>query len=677
LLSSGRFFRVGGASSGDSGEQALFATMQAAETFVNTVPTADRPAWRTQVLTFLNGRPDIGIAGETPDGVWAVTTDGLPLAFWNNRLPDPFDPLDEQVQQIQMLGAQTPGNIAARFATTVGSGYRLAGPRLSRQLSKQGYAASFDSAPLDSLKGRRNESVFFFNTHGGAFEMARFDAAGTLLRGADGNLIVDPMYGLWSGTKFDKNSTNDFAVFISEAKAKRVTLALQPVSYMKDAAGNQTAVNEWHFAITGEWVRHYMTFPQQNHASIWLGACRSGSADAAPMRSAFRAAGAEMVSSWTQNVTGDAVLSATSFLYDRLLGANDVDVQPPETPQRPFDYENCWIELRSKGLHKHPTVDEKGAAAVTEIVYEGATGDDAFGVFAPSLQSVFIEEVSEQAYLIGIFGKPPAEDQHVTIGGAEAPIVTWEARKIVCSLRLSGDGSAGDVQVIVHGLKSNVRRISRWTVNATYKMTEPDTSHVVNGTLKLIFRADVGEYRKVPGNVFIRPTRYAIAAQSSEIRLEASGVVTFPCGEGAVETDTWVGSGLFPAWDPTGPQVTIANISLDTIDGAGSLGLAFGMADPDQFSLREKVVPCDGASSNDPLAPEPAGPIGVEPLLFRSPLDEILPEASRYELPLPGGVFVFGSDWAISAGRADSEFDSGMTWNGAAAEFAPDPKAAR
>jgi hypothetical protein len=230
--------------------------------------------------------------------------------------------------------------------------------------------------------------------------------------------------------------------------------------------------------------------------------------------------------------------------------------------------------------------------------------------------------------------------------------------------------------VIVHGVKSNIRQITRWTINGTYKMTEPDTPHVVNGTLKLVFRADVGEYRKAPGNVFIRPTRYAIGAQSSEVRLEASGVVSFPCGDAGVETETWLGSGLFPTWDPTGGQVTLANISLDTINETGALGVAFGISDPDRVALKVKIVPCTGASATYPLGPEPAGPTET-PLLFRSPLDELLPDESKYEIPVPGGVFVFGSDWAIPAGRADSEFDSGMTWNRAEAEFPPDPQAAR
>src|SRR5205085_1240995 len=151
---------------------------------------------------------------------------------------------------------------------------------------------------------------------------------------------------------------------------------------------------------------------------------------------------------------------------------------------------------------------------------------------------------------------------------------------------------AGDVQVIVHGIKSNVRRITRWTLNGTYKWTDTGTPHEVNGTLKLIFRADVGEYRKVPGNVFIRPTRAAVPAQNSEVRLTASGVETFPCGDGKVETITWEGTGLFPASQPTASEVTVSYLSLNTIDQSGALGLAFGLRDPDTFPLRVKTVGC-------------------------------------------------------------------------------------
>lgn len=673
-----RFFRVSGVSTGDdSGEQAMKDTLLAVQTFVNGVTTTNRAAWRSEVLTFLNGRPDIDSAGENADGVWAITTDGIPLAFWNNRLPDPFDPAD-MIPQMQLRGTQTPGNTAARFATTVGAGFSLAGPRLAGQLSTNGYAPSFDGASLASLKGQRNESVFYFNTHGGAFFIPLFNTDGTPQRGGDGKISYGYMYGLWTGQKIDPRLTDpnfSHAEFVSELKARRLGIALAPASYTTGTGGVQTPVYEWRFGITSEWVRQYMTFPREHHASVWLAACQSGSSLAAPMRSAFRSAGAEMVSTWTENVTGQGVISATSFLFDRLLGANQV--QPPATPQRPFSYDECWVELRSKGLHKHPTVDNNNQPTITEIVYEGVAGDEAFGVFAPSVAYGLIDEVNDQAQLIGIFGTPAASNRQVMIGGTNATIVSWEPRKIVCTLPRTGDGSAGDVQVFVHGLKSNIRRISRWTLNGTYKMIEAGTPHVVDGTLKLIFRADVGEYRREPGIVFIRPTRYAVAAQNSEVRLTAKGVVSEPCGEGGSETVTWEGSGLFPTYDPTGPQIVLATVRLNTIDQDGALGLAFGMRDPDLFALKMKLVFCEGGSITLPLGLAPSGPVELDPLLFGSPLEELLPDGTPPEYPLPGGVFVLGDDWAISAGSADSEIDSGMKWNRAEAEFPPDPAAAR
>ena len=672
----GRFYRVSGASTvTNSGGDEFLATLAAVQTFVDEVPTENRAAWRAQIVNFLNSRPDINSAGETADGVWAITSEGIPITMWNNRPPDPFDP-EDVLPQAAALRTQTPGNVSARFATTVGSGFRLAGPRLSRQLGSHGYTPSFDSAPLESLKGRRNESVFFFNTHGGEFFMPRFDNNGNFQTNSSGQALSDPVYGLWTGTKIDPTSHNH-AQLRAEVQAKRLAVCAATASYTTNAAGQQVANNEWRYGITAAWINHYMSFPAENHASIWLGACLSGSAKAAPLRSAFRAVGAEMVSGWTQNVNGDSVLTATSFLYDRLLGANEV--QRPATPQRPFSYDECWTELRSRGLHLHPSLDNNTNLVNTEIIYEGATGDETFGVFAPSIAYVLIDEISEQAHLHGIFGKPPEDARHVTIGGSDVAVVSWEPRKIIVTLPRTGASSAGDVQVKVHNFKSNVRRISRWILNGTYKMTQPPDPYVMNGTLKLIFRADVGEFRKVPGNVFIRPTRYAVPAKHSEVRLEATGSVSYPCGEGAgSETLTWLGSGLFPTYyDPAIPYLANAVVALNTIDQNGDLGLAFGLSDPDQFPLKMRIVPCDGPTLTFPLAPGPSGPVNGSPLLFGSPLETLLPDGTKIEYQLPGGSFAFGEDWAIAAGRADSEIDSGTTWNRAEAEFPPDPAAAR
>lgn len=673
-----RFFRVAGG--GDAGisreEAAMRSTLSAVGTFVDGVPREDIARWRSDILSFLNGRADIDSAGESADGVWAITMDGIPLAIWNNRPADP--PADEpSLSRIVRAGTEIPGTQAARFAVTVGAGFRQAAPALSRLLGGAGYSPGFDGASLESLKGVRNESVFFFNTHGGVFFIPQFGDDGKPNRGADGRILYETHYGLWTGTKIDPFATDisyRHNEFVADLKAKRLALALAPASYVTGTGGFQSPVSEWHFGITAEWIKRYLSFPPQNHASVWLGACQSGSDSAAPLRAALRSVGAEMVSGWTGNVHGDAVLNATSFLYDRLLGANKV--VPPATPQRPFDYENSWKELRSRGLHRYPTHDDKGVPTTTDIIYEGVPGDATFGLFAPSIAYVLIGEVDQQAHLFGLFGNPPADQRKVTIGGAEATVISWDSRAIVCSLAATGSGSAGDVQVVVQGRKSNLRQITRWTLTGTYQMKGEEPPHQIDGALTLVFRADIGEYRKEPGNVFIRPTRYATAAKHSEIHLEAKGILSTPCDPGT-ERIIWSGSGSFPASENEAPAMTVAYLSVDSILQVGALGVVYGMRDMDQFPLKMRYEPCDGGAVEFPLAPAPPGPVEVDPLMFGSPLDERLPDGTRLEFPLPGQSFSMDTDWGISAGNMQSELESSMKWNRTPAEFPPSPDAAR
>lgn len=679
LAQAERYFRVAGGGI-SSGEASMRATLMAIDTFSATVPLDNRPAWRSQMLTFLKARPDINDAGETPDGIWAITNDGIPLAFWNNRLPDPAGE-DDLGLVTALAGTETPGKNPARFAITVGAGFTQAAPRLGRLLKSNGYTITTDDGKLASLKGVRSEPVLFFNTHGGVCYIPKFDPDGNLVRKGDGKISYWITYGLWTGTKIDPTKT-DFEYrhneFVDELRAQRMALISAPASYQTGTGGVQSPINEWRFCITDQWIRTYLSFPAANHASVWLAVCRSGSPDAEPLRAAFREVGAEMVSSWTESVKGEAVLAATSFVFDRMLGANQV--LPPETPQRPFDYESVWGELRSRGLHRHSTINDLGVPVTTEIVYQGASGDETLGVFAPSISHVLVDEGNNQLQLIGLFGKPDATERQVLIGGLEAPVSSWEPRKIICPLDRTGPRSAGDVQVIVRAHKSNVRQLSRWTVTGAYKMIEEDTPHVIDGTMTLVFRADVGEYRKDPGNVFIRPTRYALATLDSEVRLEAKGIESTPCQLGGSETVTWSGGDRFPIRDytqpPTGGYHTIVGLSLNTIDHVGGLGIAFGTFDPTDSPLKITYTPCEGAPVTFAIAPAPPGSL-EEQQTIKSPTESLLPDGTEMELYLPGGFFAFGTDWAIPAGTMQNGMGASFTWNTAQAEFPPDPKAAR
>jgi hypothetical protein len=673
-----RYFRVAGGGI-SSGEASMRETLMAIDTFSATVPFDNRPAWRSQMLAFLKARPDINDAGETPDGIWAITTDGVPLALWNNRLPDPAG--EDNLGLVSAQGTETPGMNPARFAITVGAGFTHAAPRLGRLLRSNGYTITTDDGQLASLKGVRNEPVLFLNTHGGVTYIPLFGQDGKPSRQPDNKIRYSTSYGLWTGTKIDPTKT-DFQYshdeFVEELKAGRMALVKATASYQTGTGGVQSPIDEWRFCITDEWIRKYIRFPAANHASVWLAVCRSGSSEAAPLRAAFREVGAEMVSSWTESVKGEAVLAATSFVFDRMLGANQV--LPPATPQRPFNYESVWGELQARGLHRHSTINDQGVAVITEIVYQGAAGDETFGVFAPSISHVLVDEGNNQLQLIGLFGKPDATERQVLIGGQEAPISSWEPRKIVCTLDRTGPRSAGDVQVIVRAHKSNIRQLSRWTLTGAYKMIEEGTPHVIDGNMTLIFRADVGEYRKDPGNVFIRPTRYALATLNSEVRLEAKGVESTPCQLGASETITWSGEGLFPIRDYTQPTVsgyhTIVGLSLNTIDHVGGLGIGFGNLDPTDSPLKVTFTSCEGDSISVPIAPVPPGSLEQQQTI-KSPTEDRLPDGTEMELYLPGGSFSFGVDWAIPAGKMQNEIGASFTWNTAQAEFPPDPKAAR
>ncbi|MCC6232091.1 MAG: hypothetical protein IT580_05575 [Verrucomicrobiales bacterium] len=676
-----QFFRVREvASEVPSGEAAMRATLGGIGSFVASVSREDAAAWKAQVLAHLKSRADIVAAGESGDGVWGITHEGIPLALWNNRPSDPPG-LDEVPASLARHGTELPRRTRARLSVTLGnSGFTQCAPRLGRLLSGAGYGTTTDTANLDTLKGVMEAPVFFLNTHGGMFGIPQLKPDLTFVTDASGQVQSDLAYGLWTGTKVDPDRSDpgyNHTEMLREVRAKRLAVALCPISFTRDASGTLTVNEEWHFAITADWVRTYLSFPASSHASVWLGACKSGAAEGAPMRAAFRAVGAEMVSGWTGDTTGAAVLAATSFLYDRLLGANEV--LPPATPQRAFNYEDSWTELRSRGLHRHSVPGNP--PTLTDIVYEGAAGDTTFGVFAPSLAYVLIDELDERAHLIGLFGTPPAGERKVTIGGEERTVISWEPRKVVVDLPRQGAGSAGDVKVEVRGVSSNVRRLSRWTITGAFRFFEDDSAHVIEGPASFVFRADIGEYRLVPGNVFIRPTRYAVAAQSSDFQLEAKGIDSTPCGENGRTTITWSGGGAVPVV-PVGkgagrhPFFAYVYLAVNSIDLKGAMGFVFGLLDLDQCPFKMTIDDCETGVMTFPVVPASPGELEA-PQWFGSPLEERLPDGSALELPLPGKDFVVGVDWGIPAGEMKNDLRASFRWNAAAAEFAPDSRAAR
>ena len=146
---------------------------------------------------------------------------------------------------------------------------------------------------------------------------------------------------------------------------------------------------------------------------------------------------------------------------------------------------------------------------------------------------------------------------------AEAKIESWSPSAIVVDLTLSGEGSAGDVQVTVRDHKSNVARLTEWRGNQFNYTIQGNGSLQISSVFDLHLRADIRKWRKSihlsPGE----PSGVVIGAQDSAGTFSASG------GSGPANGGTyqWSGSGNFVAvtskTPPTGLNILVTAGPID------------------------------------------------------------------------------------------------------------------
>lgn len=293
-----------------------------------------------------------------------------------------------------------------------------------------------------------------------------------------------------------------------------------------------------------------------------------------------------------------------------------------------------------------------------------------FGLLAPTIAYVLINEADDEAVLYGVFGNPPANSRSVLIG-IEATVNSWTNGEIHCELPRTGTGSAGNVEVWVRGHKSNVRRITEWNVPIQYTWKNTSLSGpTVAGPITLRFRADVGDYRDFPGIPPLKPERWALATRDSIASLTGSGT-----GVDGGCTHTWSGQRDFPASGfPGGPieSLIAARFKVDTVTNTGAIGLALGAAtSPYTMTI---VCPPEGSTSEDFMVA--LGLLdGVQG--FHSPN----PDPNDPEVPLPAVNITFGPDYTIPArdfvDNNASPLQIQLSWSDVVPFAPPDPGAAR
>jgi hypothetical protein len=357
----------------------------------------------------------------------------------------------------------------------------------------------------------------------------------------------------------------------------------------------------------------------------------------------------------------------SKFVIDRLLGANKLT--PLESPnQRPFDFVQVYDDLRKRNLHSRPTLNPDTGAAfggrTTEIIFTQG-GASKFGLLAPTISRVFVNEYDKQAILLGTFGLPPASDRAVLIGGIEATVVSWAEDKILCTLPESGTGSSGDVVVIVRAHKSNVRRITEWTFNMRYKWFGEVQPLIVNGQFTMRYRADVGSYRTKPAETPIEPLRTAITTADSHGTMTASGQA--PDSDCTI---TWSKTVELKAQNatPAPPNIIVSYLEVDTKTKAGFMGLAFGSLNPRWFN---QLVTC-------PNSPPVSADFAVA-AITSGQHDFVDPtESGHPTIPLLSIPLTFQQDFSVAAGVVEEAIPHlRWEWDAVTPKFPPLPDAAR
>ena len=291
----------------------------------------------------------------------------------------------------------------------------------------------------------------------------------------------------------------------ADSAADQADLAHDRLCYIACRDVKQVSEREFAFypakcelGITDLFVIHYWQFA--DNSLVYIDGCGS---DNEVFKNACLRKNASLYVGWTAEVNAVTYFKTASYLFDRLLGANeDLDkfagfptpkfgeivVMPKEDPpQRPFDYEALRKDLEERNIDYSP-----GSAGRLRFTPGG--GD--LGLLAPSIHRLVPKEEKQELHIDGLFGKDHSRAT-VTINGMKLPIKEGGSETlIICDI--SSWNGGGDVVVEMYRHKSNTRRLTKGHVDIAY------TFHRSRGTLtwglksKIDFRIDLQPLTYVP-----------------------------------------------------------------------------------------------------------------------------------------------------------------------------------
>jgi len=500
--------------------------------FVESLPFEDFDAETKEIVAFLQSHSAFEAAGanETGDTIWAIFNDGtLYFIVESNFLPSDetlarqdfsadhllfsslsgmaVAPNEAMIKQDGITGtllstsaASNPAqgaNIPAsnEYLILRGMGnyfdyhriFEREGinhiPEIQSMLEGGGYIGREEEpleASLETLRSLdiNNVGVLYFWTHGGNADVGVGQQAER--RGA-----------LWTTT--EANFFLEMGLLAEDLAAHRVgKLSMLDRRHFWEHKARPT-----HYAITDLFIDHYWgTF--SDDSLVYLDACSAVTYD--PIVESLAGRNASVVFGWNRVVTAGVQANTSRFIFDRLLGANQF--RPENPPQRAFDFRAVFAQHIGPG-------SGYGYCSRHGATLEFRPADGSFGILAPSIERMLIDEENEQLHIYGIFGEDKFDPNHrqVTVEGEPLAVNDWAGDLIIMD-GFSPD-KEGVIVVEVDKRKSNAVPITSWRnweiryIQTWY--TGPWGELISEYTLHLDLRGDVHPYRERPGGEPIEP----------------------------------------------------------------------------------------------------------------------------------------------------------------------------
>ncbi len=499
---------------------------------------------------YLSQQPLIKSSGITPGEttVWAVFTDGVSLIFPNNRNQSAAtDTLIDDVaaqapsrvapprrvaipagrqmmkaMRIPSKGLELPAQPTFRAVNAIGSCFVNPLGVLKMLLRKGHYVNAGDlEGSVDDMKKVRGNGIFYLDTHGGV--------------GKNDDGI--PVYGLWTTTTHEWNTLESYNKMLHNGDLVIMT------ERGRDEQGK--CRNVCHYGITAGFVAENMSFGK--NSLVFIDACSSASAAAFDMQQAFKNNGASLYLGWTTQVDDRFAYKAMKYLFDRLLGTNEISPEDPK--QRAFNIDQVLNDMK---VHRQLTDDPYKNAVLTPTRMNGD-----FGLLSPTIQFLSVDETPDRRRLIiaGLFGTDPGEgNREVTINDVRLDNVEWFPSEINCDLPDTGSNASGTVVVKVgtgdDARISNPVNLTEWKGEWTYDRDDPG-SQTAQMKISLRFRADIHSFRDEPGEEPFETTVLFGPSDDSRIEITTGGEYsetiadctdTYTLGQGGKIESVWYGS---------------------------------------------------------------------------------------------------------------------------------------